>query len=247
MMHHPMHLHGHFFRVLNDQGEYAPLKHTVDIPPMGKQTIEFYAGEDKDWPLHCHILYHMEAGMFTVLSYEGSEIDPEISEAKKNPANNLKKDTWFVWGEAAFLTQMSEGVVTASNTGNILSGIWEADWEGNYDMELTYDRYFNRFFKILVGANITDVRTRGILGIHYLLPLNFRSKLWVDTKGDLRAVLEKKMQMTNRLNIGGEIEFDTGSQWEWVGRAEWILNKQFSLFGDYHSNYKGGAGVLIRF
>ena len=31
MMHHPMHLHGHFFRVLNDQGEYSPLKHTVDV------------------------------------------------------------------------------------------------------------------------------------------------------------------------------------------------------------------------
>ena len=41
MMHHPMHLHGHFFRVLNGQGEYSPLKHTVDVPPMGQRVIEF--------------------------------------------------------------------------------------------------------------------------------------------------------------------------------------------------------------
>ncbi len=41
MMHHPMHLHGHFFRVLNVQGEYAPLKHTVDMPPIRRQIIEF--------------------------------------------------------------------------------------------------------------------------------------------------------------------------------------------------------------
>ncbi len=39
MMHHPMHLHGHFFRVLNDNGEYSPLKHTVNVPPMQQVTI----------------------------------------------------------------------------------------------------------------------------------------------------------------------------------------------------------------
>ena len=33
MMHHPMHLHGHFFRVINGQGDYSPLKHTIDVPP----------------------------------------------------------------------------------------------------------------------------------------------------------------------------------------------------------------------
>jgi FtsP/CotA-like multicopper oxidase with cupredoxin domain len=247
MMHHPMHLHGHFFRVLNKQGEYSPLKHTVDIPPMGKQIIEFYAGEDKDWPLHCHILYHMEAGMFTVLSYEGSEIDPEVAEARKDSANNLKKDMWFFWGEASFLTQMSEGSFTASNTRNILSGIWEADWKGSYDIELTYDRYFNRFFRIFAGTNIAEDKMRGVFGVRYLLPLNFKSKLWVDTKGDLRAVLDKKIQMTSRFSLGGEIEYDTGTQWEWVVRAEWTLNKQFSLYGDYHSNYKGGAGLTVRF
>ena len=64
MMHHPMHLHGHFFRLLNGQGAYSPLKHTVDVPPMGTQTIEFEANEVGDWLFHCHLLYHMEAGMF---------------------------------------------------------------------------------------------------------------------------------------------------------------------------------------
>jgi len=47
MMHHPMHLHGHFFRVINENGEYSPLKHTVNVPPMKKVTIEFY-GNDGD-------------------------------------------------------------------------------------------------------------------------------------------------------------------------------------------------------
>jgi FtsP/CotA-like multicopper oxidase with cupredoxin domain len=45
MMHHPMHLHGHFFRVINENGDYSPLKHTVNVPPMGNVTIEFYGSE----------------------------------------------------------------------------------------------------------------------------------------------------------------------------------------------------------
>ena len=45
MMHHPMHLHGHFFRVVNGQGDHAPLKHTVDVPPMETTVIEFEADE----------------------------------------------------------------------------------------------------------------------------------------------------------------------------------------------------------
>ena len=49
MMHHPIHLHGHFFRVLNGQHDYAPLKHTVNVPSLETVTIEFAANEEKDW------------------------------------------------------------------------------------------------------------------------------------------------------------------------------------------------------
>ena len=70
MMHHPMHLHGHFFRVINKNGDYSPLKHTVDVPPMGTRTIEFYANEPGQWMLHCHNLYHMDAGMARVVRYK---------------------------------------------------------------------------------------------------------------------------------------------------------------------------------
>ncbi len=72
MMSHPMHLHGHFFRVINAQGEYAPLKHTVNVAPMETTIIEFAATEDKDWFFHCHLLYHMMSGMARIIGYEGS-------------------------------------------------------------------------------------------------------------------------------------------------------------------------------
>ena len=49
MMRHPMHLHGHFFRVLNGQGDYSPLKNTLDIMPMETDTLEFAANKSGDW------------------------------------------------------------------------------------------------------------------------------------------------------------------------------------------------------
>jgi FtsP/CotA-like multicopper oxidase with cupredoxin domain len=72
MMRHPIHLHGHFFRVRGTAGgdSYAPLKDTVLVEPMGA-TVEFDALMDNPgrWFLHCHHLYHMEAGMARVVEY----------------------------------------------------------------------------------------------------------------------------------------------------------------------------------
>jgi FtsP/CotA-like multicopper oxidase with cupredoxin domain len=60
---HPMHLHGHFFRV------GRALKDTVLVPPRGRISFEFLADNPGDWFFHCHNLYHMEAGMARVVRY----------------------------------------------------------------------------------------------------------------------------------------------------------------------------------
>ena len=70
MMEHPIHLHGHFFRVLHGgQGEYDPLKHTLVVAPLQRQTIEVLAVEPGRWIMHCHNLYHMMAGMGRAVGY----------------------------------------------------------------------------------------------------------------------------------------------------------------------------------
>ncbi|MFC3366396.1 multicopper oxidase domain-containing protein [Pedobacter fastidiosus] len=79
MMRHPMHLHGHDFRVLNEQGENAPMKNVLDIMPMERDTIEFAATEaGGDWFFHCHILYHMMSGMGRVFIYDNPLVDKLI-------------------------------------------------------------------------------------------------------------------------------------------------------------------------
>lgn len=67
MMAHPIHLHGHFFELIHAPIGYGPRKHTVIVAPGGKVSWDFTA-DPGDWAFHCHMLYHMHAGMFQVFS-----------------------------------------------------------------------------------------------------------------------------------------------------------------------------------
>ncbi|MDO8297231.1 MAG: copper resistance system multicopper oxidase [Caulobacter sp.] len=68
MMSHPMHIHGHFFELLVGPKGRHPRKHTVNVAPGGKVTFDLTADAPGDWAFHCHMLYHMHAGMFRLVS-----------------------------------------------------------------------------------------------------------------------------------------------------------------------------------
>ena len=65
MMAHPMHLHGMFVELENGQTERMPRKHVTVVPPGKEVSVVVTADEPGEWPFHCHLLYHMEAGMMT--------------------------------------------------------------------------------------------------------------------------------------------------------------------------------------
>mgnify|MGYP005989959219 CR=1 FL=1 len=69
MMVHPIHLHGHFFEVVNGQDTaHQPRKHTVNVQPGGSISFDLTANEPGDWAFHCHLLFHMHAGMFQIVT-----------------------------------------------------------------------------------------------------------------------------------------------------------------------------------
>ncbi|KTF67669.1 copper resistance system multicopper oxidase [Sphingomonas sp. HT-1] len=70
MMGHPIHLHGHFFELVTGHGAHSPRKHTVLVQPGGKVSWDVTANEG-DWAFHCHMLYHMAAGMMQVVQVRG--------------------------------------------------------------------------------------------------------------------------------------------------------------------------------
>lgn len=68
MMDHPMHLHGMWSEPDNGAGAYRPKKHTINVKPGEHLSLDIEADAPGFWAMHCHILYHMEAGMFRVVS-----------------------------------------------------------------------------------------------------------------------------------------------------------------------------------
>ena len=68
LMRHPMHLHGHSFRVLNGSSA-PPLKDTAIVEPNRNLEIDFFADNPGDWAFHCHHAYHLEAGLMRVFKY----------------------------------------------------------------------------------------------------------------------------------------------------------------------------------
>ena len=252
MMHHPMHLHGHFFRVINGQGNHAPLKHTVDVAPMSTTVIEFAADEFGDWFFHCHLLYHMKSGMARFIHYDGYQPDAAVAAVQ----SNLFKESWYAWGQADILSNMTEGALTLSDTRNIFQAQWETGWQHvdgtEWEGLLTYDRYVNRFSRLFVGADFMGYEdkteeTRGVLGVRYLLPLNVESMLWVDSDGGARVALDKEFTLTPRLSLIGEVQYDTHDQWEGKTGMSYLLTKNVSLLGQWHSEYGWGGGLQVRF
>lgn len=70
MMHHPMHIHGHWFILRNGHGSHDPLLHTIDVPPGATAVADIDADASGQWFFHCHHLYHMMAGMARVFQYQ---------------------------------------------------------------------------------------------------------------------------------------------------------------------------------
>ena len=68
MMNHPIHLHGMFMELDNGAGRFKPKKHTVNVKPAERLSLDITADALGNWAFHCHILLHMEMGMFRVVS-----------------------------------------------------------------------------------------------------------------------------------------------------------------------------------
>ncbi len=267
MMFHPMHLHGHFFRVLNGQGEYAPLKHTVSLAPMETVTIEFLADDEKGWMFHCHLLYHMAAGMARVVSYEGDMPDADLAPMHHLFMASMNDNAFFFWGEAHLGVSNNYLHLNSSNNKNAFIFEGDANWKGDFEFDLDYERYLTQYFRVFGGIdagnelflrkpsggsdgdNDADSKIiRPVIGIRYLLPFLIESEAKLDSKGNIRFQLSGEQRLTRRLGL------DFEAQWLLRGYTRlnlglnYVLSRNFSLFANYDTRYKNmNGGLSIRF
>lgn len=267
MMRHPMHLHGHFFRVLNGQGEYSPLKNTLDIMPMETDTIEFAATESGDWFFHCHILYHMMSGMGRIFSYVNSPPNPEVPD----PAMALKMvymDDRMIHpaAQAAFQSNGTDGQISLSTTRYRFQTGWKIGFnnEAGYESQGQFGRYLGRMQfwfpyigwdfqyhekdasrKSMLGQeNTSNHRNVAVAGVQYLLPLLIIADARVDMDGNIRLQFSRQdIAFTGRLRFGFMVNTDR----EYMFGLRYTITKTFSLSAQYDSDLKFGAGITLTY
>ena len=273
MMHHPMHLHGHFFRVLNQQGDHAPLKHTVDVPPMETVTLEFAPDEKGDWFFHCHVLYHMKGGMARVFS-RGKERDSRLKDYPLSKVWNTDRQ-WYLWGEATLMTNRLDAHIETSNIKNRFYFTKTLSWfdhrykfYGNYEMETGYEYFFTDFFRVYGGleaqnakegdyGRINDVDWTGKAGIRYLLPYLVELDMSLDHKLRWEVELEYELLLLSRWEFFADLEWTEyfrakdrkikKRKWEWSLGLSYIMSKAFSLRGSYDNHFGWGVGINGKF
>ncbi len=72
MMAHPIHVHGFFVELENGNGDYNPRKHTFTVKPAERLSVQLTADAPGLWAFHCHLLFHMKAGMMRAIRVGGS-------------------------------------------------------------------------------------------------------------------------------------------------------------------------------
>lgn len=269
MMRHPMHLHGHFFRLRNKFGDQSPLKFTVDLMPMETDTIEFNANEKSrgDWFFHCHVLYHMMSGMGRIFHYEDSPANPQLPDSAKAIREVYRMDQKFYFtARNDFSFSGNTGRLEAGDTRWALQAEWQLGYKvtRGYEVETRIGRYLGKrqwLFpyigvywdyhkgekgeKNLFGQRLLhDKLWAGTLGIRYTLPWLVVWDSRIDTYGRVRIQLEREnIPLTPRLRMN----VMANTKYEYTVGLRYILSPYFSLSASYNSDLKFGAGIMVSY
>ncbi|WP_394990743.1 multicopper oxidase domain-containing protein [Emticicia sp.] len=269
MMRHPMHLHGHDFRLLNGQGEYAPLKNIVDIMPMETDTLEFNANVEGDWFFHCHILYHMMSGMGRVFTYENQAANPLIPNPKLAQRKLFADDRKFhLMAENDFATNGNDGMLMLQNTRWSIGTEWRLGYNDmhGYETETHIGRYIGKmqWFMPFIGfdwryrkfamdeveknifgqTNTKNNRSLLSLGINYTLPMLVRLQSEVFTDGNVRFQLSREdIPISKR--IRGMFMVNTDK--EYMGGFDYIFSRNIRGRVHYDSDMGFGVGISLNY
>ncbi len=276
MMRHPMHLHGHDFRLLNGQGDYAIMKNIIDIMPMERDTIEFNASEaGGDWFFHCHILYHMMSGMGKVFSYDNPLVDKTDIKSEKVARRGLNSDDrhFHSMGRLGIETNGSDGEFMLAQTRWKVSTLWHLGYHDmhGYESETMLGRYFGRMqwwfpyvgfdyhYKEEGGPkNIFGSEEKNLFG--QVSNKNNRSTVVAGiaytlptlTIADFRVDGDGKLRFQlsrEDISISPRLRFNwmINTDKEYMAGFRYIVSKYFSLSTHYDSDMGLGAGVTITY
>lgn len=269
MMRHPMHLHGHDFRVINGQGDYAPLKNVIDVMPMETNVIEYNANLEGDWFFHCHILYHMMAGMNRVFSTENQAPNPLLPN-KEWAYKKLQRESnqLHFMAQNDFATNGNDGMAMLQNARWSFGTEWRLGYKDmhGYEIETHIGRYIGRMQWLMpfVGfdwryreleqndvetnlfgqRNTKDNRTQFSIGVAYTLPMLLILQTEVYHDGNVRIQLRREdIPISKRIRAAFMVNTDK----EYMVGLNYIAGKNFGFRTHYDSDMGFGVGLTLNY
>lgn len=244
MMRHPLHLHGHFFKVLSGNGDYDVLKHTVDVGPKEVVTIEFAANEDKDWLFHCHNLYHAKTGMARVLRYSDYSGNSDFSKAFRTSAD-IKDTDWY---SRTDMKVYSDYAMTKFRYGNYryttVMAAERSEWSET-EGELIILKRVNRWTQLYIAGEFehSDTDWEYKLGFSYHAPFNIELNGWLNNNEEIHLAIETEFQLTEHWELG--LEADT--EGDYSAFFEWRNSPDYSIGIGKTKDSDFGVGLSVTF
>jgi FtsP/CotA-like multicopper oxidase with cupredoxin domain len=247
MMRHPMHLHGHDFRLLNGQGDFAPLKNIVDIMPMETDT--------------------MMSGMGRVFTYQNQQPNQTISNPKFAWRKLKVGDRQFHFmGSNDFANNGNDGEAMIANTRWKFSSEWRLGYHEmhGYESESHLGRYIGkmqwlfpyigfdyRYRKMGIDkqeknifgqTNTKDIRSVFCIGLQYTLPMLIIGDVRFDSEGKIRfQLMREDIPISKRIRWMFLINTDK----EYMTGFDYVLKKNISIRSHYDSDMGLGIGLRL--
>lgn len=268
MMRHPIHLHGFDFRLLNDFGDNSPMKNIIDVMPMETDTIEFLANTEGDWFFHCHILYHMMAGMnrvFAVDDYQNPNL-PNKEKAYKKLQRESNMPHFMA--QSDFASNGIDGEMMFMNARWSLGTEWRLGYNNmhGYETETHLGRYIGKmqWFMPFIGfdwryrvmgmdehernlfgqVNTKDNRSAISLGVMYTLPMLINVQAEVYHDGIVRfSLMREDIPISKRIRAGFMVNTDL----EYMVDLRYILTRNIGIRAHYDSDMGIGVGLSLNY
>ena len=236
---------------------------------MSFSSVSVIANADGDLFFHCHILYHMMAGMNRVFSYEDSKPSPYLpNKAKAYKKLQAESNQFHLMAENDFATNGNDGKAMLQNTRWSIGTEWRLGYHDDhgYESETHIGRYIgrNQWFMPFIGfdaryrkldhgeieenlfgqKSTKDKRIQASLGFAYTLPMLvvFQAEAYHD--GNVRLQLMREdIPVSKRLRMAFMVNTDK----EYMAGFKYIIGKNMGITTHYDSDMGLGVGVNLNY
>jgi len=261
-MHQPIHFGGHYFRVVNAQGKYSPLKHSINIKPLDHIILELEAENEKTWRIDGTMLYRNHTGLTQEVSYEGTAIDSDVAAASKKH-HAQKASERFDYGQIGLMYNMGDFIYNNTTHKTALNIDFETDYRFYFETDIDYSYYFGKSQQVsafgglfmnggdnrayIIDSNDVTAKfkvfPKAVIGLRYVLPLFINAEARINHDLDVRLEFSGKIPLFPYVNL----RYRANTDKEWQLMLEGRIIKRASVLMSIDHLYGFGLGGAWKF